>query len=696
MNIDYNTYRIGYGKKTEYYRFAHMGFDIETTTQYTRKGDEVTDIKACMYIWSLCINGTVYRGRTWESALNLFQSIADSLNLKRRFKTIIFIHNQSFEFAFMGRLLEERGLLKSIFAKDSRKPLRIELTNGIVFLDTYFITNSSLEKMAQDFCTTKKMVGDLDYNVQRHFNTPLTDKEYRYTDNDVIILSEYAQYYESEYLSKNFMPLTSTSIVRHILKSNFKSEDKSYKNMIHKAIYKCYPTQKEYDSLMHLFSGGFVHANAHNVSLVCEMVDSFDEKSAYPYVMLSKYFPMSPFRNIIHIDVDTMYKYMRKYCCHFRLELKNVKCKNGITTISSSKCLALLKPIIDNGRIYSCESMVHDFTELDFEIFEKFYDFEIAKIGFFRIAKRGKLPHYLRITVAMLFIKKQYLSIQIENESNPDKKRELEIEYNNTKARLNSCYGMCVTKLVTCEHLFIDGEWKPRDYTQEEINTTFYKQRTQSILLPQWGVWITSWARFLLLSMVFKISQLDNGNGYMLYIYSDTDSIKCFHDERIIKLIEEYNEQVMKDNEIFCKELNVSRETFMKLGTFEKENKVPYTRFKTLGAKRYIYEYNGECKATIAGLPKKALPTICKEKNIDMFDLFNNKMNISYTDSTKLTTHYLDEPFDMVVDDGNTVEHLHVPSAVALIPTTFKMSLTNDFVLFYTNLQEGLEIVYED
>ena len=79
-----------------------------------------------------------------------------------------------------------------------------------------------------------------------------------------------------------------------------------------------------------------------------------------------------------------------------------------------------------------------------------------------------------------------------------------------------------------------------------------------------------------------------------------------------------------------------------------------------------------------------------------MFDLFNNKMNISYTDSTKLTTHYLDEPFDMVVDDGNTVEHIHVPSAVALIPTTFKMSLTNDFVLFYTNLQNGVEIVYED
>ena len=261
---------------------------------------------------------------------------------------------------------------------------------------------------------------------------------------------------------------------------------------------------------------------------------------------------------------------------------------------------------------------------------------------------------------------------------------------------MNSCYGMCVTKLVTCEHIFSDGEWNPRDYTQEEINTTFYKQRTQSILLPQWGVWITSWARYLLLSMVFKISQLDNGNGYMLYIYSDTDSIKCFHDERIIKLIEEYNAQVMKDNDIFCKELNVSRETFMKLGTFEKENKVPYTRFKTLGAKRYIYEYNGECKATIAGLPKNALPTICKEKNMDMFDLFNNKMNISYTDSTKLTTHYLDEPFEMIVDDGNTVENIYVPSAVALIPTTFKMSLTNDFVLFYTNLQEGLEIVYED
>lgn len=679
----YATSKIGYGKKQKIYKWICSGYDIETTTQYI-KNELGKVIMSCSfpYIHQMSINDNDVLFRHCEDFPRLLRRISNELDLNYNVYAVIFIHNLGFEFQHLRWYLDHNDVdieITNVFAKNERKPMKIELNNNIILLDSMLITNSSLEKLAKDYCHTQKLVGDLDYNKQRHCNTVLEKtKEEAYCVNDVRILSEYSKYYFDNYMnhkkiSDNFLPLTSTSIVRHDLKTRFKA-DKNHKKYV-KAIKRCYPKNwKEYSLLMDLFAGGFTHANALYINEVIRDVDSFDLKSSYPAIMLSKYFPMGAFQTISNKNnqvintLEDMQPYLNKYCCWFRIVLKNVKAKTTHSIISHSKSYYCSNDaLIDNGRIRKCSDLIIDCTELDFEIYQKFYDFEIDQVIFFRAAKRGFLPNYLRETVAKYYQLKYEIAEKIKKCNDEKEKADLKKSYAAIKSKLNSLFGCCVTRIVVDDVIYEDGKWSHSEV--EDLDYLIVKDKSRNPLLPQWGVWVTSWGRYQVLDVIHKLSI--NGKNDCLYCDTDSTKIINYHSNRWV--YDEFNAKQIVENRQFIEELNLDYDIFYNIGTFEYEGH--YEEFKTLGAKRYIYMENSEWHTTIAGLPKNSLLNYCKQNNKYLPDVFKNKMIMDEAYSEKLVSYYVDVEQEMTIDDGNTAETYTVHSCLSLIPTTFSLSV---------------------
>ena len=117
-----------------------------------------------------------------------------------------------------------------------------------------------------------------------------------------------------------------------------------------------------------------------------------------------------------------------------------------------------------------------------------------------------------------------------------------------------------------------------------------------------------------------------------------------------------------------------------------------YTKFKTLGAKRYMYidSKKNELHTTIAGLPK----VVCEEylsKLKDPFEYFQDDMTIDKEHSHKLCSTYIDNPLDGVLTDylGNEAEY-HEKSAINLSPIEFTLTMSDTYVNYILGVKERL------
>ena len=672
-NYEKRVYKVGSGDFKKYINFQPCGFDIETTTQYSKDDQgKVIEHYTNMYIWMFSFCGKVYYGRKWSDFSNLLKMIENEF-CKGDKKFIIFIHNQNFEFAFMGRELEELGHKVDVFARKKRKPMTITIDNSIIFIDSYKLTGFSLKKLAENYTKTQKLVGGLDYTKLRNSMTPLSDNdEKKYCENDVIILYEYATYYESKYLVNGFMPLTNTMIANKVIKENIK------KLKANKEVYflmrKAYPkNRKQYEYIMSFYSGAYTHAMFINLFDKKENGFAFDVVSEYPYVMMSKYYPMSAFRKL-H-DLSKIDVFLKKYCCLVEVIFTKIKTKTGVTILSKHKLKDTVNCIWDNGRLYSADSVRARITEVDLITLSLHYEYEIEYVSCI-YAERGYLPKWFRLSIAELYRDKQLLR------GVPGK----EIEYMESKKKLNGQYGSCCTRLEFTE-LFFDHGWSERE---KEID--FEKIISGKNKLPQWAVYITAHARNLILTTVSKIKPID-------YWYSDTDSIKCKNKKYILQIFEDHNRFTKIENKKWIDDLGLIGEYwdgvgFENMGCYDREEDLVY--FKTLGSKRYLSTYNKNSelvtKETIAGLPKGTYVEWASKNGLDLYDAFDKDgVAISDYESNKLCTYYCDEERDFEVTDeyGNT-EQYHTYSYVSLIPTSFKLGVDNDLIQLYNTLADNI------
>lgn len=715
------------------------GFDIEFTRvdDVNQESGEIEDARSYMYHWQFSINNLIICGRTWQQFSVFFKKFAKSVKeeLKAALKrhnsrwgkknhpyVIIWVANLPCEFQY----IKDRIQWNRIFAKDTRKPITAtvntnELFNTddtsavIMFQDCLQITGGSLAKLAEDYTTTQKRSGDLDYEEKRNSLTPLTAEELHYCYDDVAILSEWHSYYYQTYSKLGYAPMTVTGILRHEVKSR-----QTVNDLV--KVWNMFPSMdeqnNEYEYVMNwLFKGGYSHANLSNVNLEFDNeIYSWDITSSYPYVLLTYLYPMCKFTenkqledkiNELSNDPVALHDYIDntlkgQLLFYAEVEILLPFAKTNSTYISLSKTINQLEimqysgnynttdrfpvTILDNGRIMRTYRTVTVETDVDILTILEMYNY--AQIKFSHVMccfKLSQLPKYVTEPIETAYEKKARL-----------KKQGLAgtVEYKIAKSMVNAGYGMMCTRLIINEidYNTVCHKW-------ETIGLNNVNLQDQLFLNPMWGIYVTAYARRRLMKMVITA-----GDDTAV---CDTDSIYAKKTDRLVNAINAENERVIASNKI-----RFNNPCFDDLGCWDKQSVndkkefVPYERFATMGAKRYVlFGWNDGkygWKQTIAGLPKKTLINFCKKYNnavdkteVDPQLIYNNKPTIdplvvflgrkgfglSYTESEKKTTIYHDNPHSDVVTDkyGNT-ETMYEESSVSIVPIQFRMTINDMFI----------------
>lgn len=640
----------------KHYLELYCGFDIETTNIPEEK-------LAFMYIWQFAINDLVIIGHSWEEFTSLLERLQRIYTLRDSTRIIVWVANLSFEFQFFRHWVN----VTDIFAKEKRQPLQVVVNNCIEFRDCLAISGGSLSQLAKDYTKTQKLVGDLDYNILRNRTDGenLTPEELAYCVNDVVILSEFSEFIFTHYIYNGFLPLTKTGILRRKVKDKVKAHPQ--KQVIYNRIRSSFPNKDFYTLLMNwCFRGGYVHANAYHTGQIIENVFSIDFTSSYPSVMFKDYMPTSNFYRDENTTISHYLELNKTYCTIAHITFYNIKATTPHSIESKNKIISYDGAIWDNGRLQSAERITVIITELDFLNYCDFYQWDNMQIHDLFYSARGKLPKYFLSILGQEYERKAALKKNGQSKTK---------EYAISKSIVNSAFGLTVTRMNESDITYNNDEWGE---TLE--NFDYSKEVRKAVLLPQWGVYICAHSRRRLLSIVYQIDK-DNTIGDVLY--NDTDSIKLRNFDKYKHIIEDYNEKERQANRTICDTFGYDFSLFDDLGTFEIENHgKPYGRFKTLGAKRYITEYNGEYEITISGLPKTSITKYCSRIGCDVFEFFNDDMTLELDDSQKLTTKYNDEPSEYIING----ELMKERSSVCLYSIPFKMSLTAEYKSFCIEL----------
>ena len=612
---------------------------------YTKPPEYYSDIEKInvLYIWQMSIDGISYYGRT----LDELREFLNTLRAAYRGRIFIYVHNFSYEFQYLRNILQ----FSEVFARKPRKPIYARTESGFEFRCSYFLTGMSLESLPKNFrLTTKKLVGDLDYDTLRSPLTALSDSEISYCENDVLVLHELIEQFKGIYKHVVNIPYTSTGRIRRNVKKLMYP--------IKKDISACTPTPGIFQMLQAAFAGGYTHANAAHVGEVVEDVHSFDFASSYPAQMLLQKYPSAPFSKEPLTDIKQIDGSNKAYL--LTVIFYNLESRNYWNYISGHKCTRLINGTYDNGRIAAADELEITCTEIDIEIISANYHFSKCEVLECYSAKKDYLPKPFTDYIIELYKDKTKLK-DVDG---------MEQKYLEAKRFVNGLYGMCVTNTIADTVIFsILTGWKIEPLTFEGMEKGLQDMRKKGFLNYAWGVWVTAYARRALWKAIFELDYEA--------VYCDTDSIKYFgeHDE----FFEKYNADILADFKRVCDERGYSMSDFSPLdpkgkahplGVFEPD--AHYTRFITWGAKKYAYEIDGSCHLTVAGLSKKApLKSLAD---------FTPGKTWGYTESGRMTAFYNDSQQPTTVTDcqGN-VYTINQPYAICLQPTTYTLGITTTF-----------------
>lgn len=665
----YNNGKVGY-------MGIECAFDIETS--------RITEDFSTMYLWGFALGDVTIIGRTWEQFDKLRKMVSEKYDLvNSKCKLLCWIHNMPYEMSFLRKRLryaKNRFGNPDCFLLDDRKPIYVCTDENIEFRDSYILTRRPLKDLPKVYgLSIQKLVGELDYSKIRNCETKLEPGEIAYQINDVQVLAKWhKKYIVNEFFRKNIhLPLTSTGIVRDELKRNFKALPKAEREAWRRKLRKCFPSEELYKVMIEwLFRGGYTHANIEVVDEVLNLLDGWDLssddiKSSYPAVLLQEKFPMM----FVEKPVDWFFqhaddkKYTKRFAFWGVFQITGIRSRTSHHIESENKIYAYDKAVFDNGRLIRTEKdgfITVCLNEFDYESYKMMYEWDYIECLNLYVADKEELPTYVKDLILKFF----YLKETLVKDTT---------DYVLSKGNLNSIYGMMVTALLNSMISYDeDGE------IQNNGDIPYQKAIARQILLPQWGIWCTSMARNRLLTCVYKCTQ----NAPMSVLYCDTDSIKNGRAMANRWIFDTFNDRIKRINRTMYTG-TYDRSIYRNLGCYENEGKS--FRFKTLGAKRYIHTdivkdkktkmYHLGTTVTIAGLVKGSLQKYCKDKGLDIYEAFQDGMDLDEEYSEKLGSTYTDEEVTMDVTDytGHTATHTEL-SCVTLNPISFSMAMESFFL----------------
>ena len=418
----------------------------------------------------------------------------------------------------------------------------------------------------------------------------------KYIENDTLALCECVDK-TLEVLHKSIatIPYTATGIPRNDIIA-LARENKG-KDLFLKLVsdYNLYISHME-----NCFHGGYTHGNRFFIEVtIDEIVSCLDFTSSYPFVMLTRKYPMGNFLPIAGVTPDRIIRNMDDFALMFRLTMINVRLKDRaypMPPLQYSKCTKCVDELLDNGRILRAGMIEIYLTEVDFKIIYDRYNFDLIKINDCYFCKKDYLPRWFTDYIFQLF--KDKCTLKSKDPQN----------YMISKGKLNSCFGMCVQKPISeeIEEDYQTGEYSIAEDFDPEYEYNKYVKNYRKVLPYQWGIWVTSYA----FENLFKL-----GGMAQEWIYTDTDSVYSIG----------WNDEAVKAyNDNCIKQLQANG-----YGAVEYEGKSyilgqavldgEYTEFRILGAKRYCgrSKADGKLHITVAGVPKRGAE--CLNDNINNF-----------------------------------------------------------------------------
>lgn len=491
-----------------------------------------------------------------------------------------------------------------------------------------------------------------------------------------------------------------------------------------------------------------------------------DITSSYPFVMDAFNFPAGEFQlapayehsfylNDYSFDPDSSdFDSKRWFAC---MTFINPRVKKETKLIAVQPCS---KSVFDhqneglNGKLLMHKgTMTVMFTDVAYDIFREFYDYDNVIVHYLYVAQASKLPDYLLNPMNKAYADKVNL-----------KKAGLSgtVEYALAKAIVNSMYGLTVKKPHWHEYTaMFDGvdfaEIKTSSSNGMVVTTKCNVESsvldteklkdacsvfsTTTILNPFWGIWVSGFARWRLCKMIAKISR--NTKGYLSdFLYCDTDSIYFKH-------YREYLDFFLEDS-VWCYNRLSKRHSAETLETLAppakndptdrisnclgawtdiatddaKDSTAYISEFKTIGAKRYLKTYSfktpgkePEIHAVVAGLPTKKYVEVketengnvvikhrpisiytdyCEKAGVDPYEYFKPgfdfMIDFDQYDIGKLAHRIIDEATYAYVDG----EYMETPSCTVLSPTGFKGTVSEFQQALYAHVSHMKgDFIYE-
>lgn len=503
----------------------------------------------------------------------------------------IYTHELSSVFHWLRNIFNDN---MTVFTNTWMSPITADINiNNVVFIlhDTYRLVPKTLEEWKSD--------EDLSGNI---------------------VLNGMKKYREKYSFLYN-IPVSQAGEVRRECKSRI--TDKEWLEQT-KATISSYDLST-YRDLVSCFIGGTLGVNQSYKDILLHNIYSDDLSSAYPGVMATRKFPVSPWE-------DSDYKKDENYRYYLVVKFKNVKAKGQNKFYPFKKCDDGIDQKEDGIALDSAKEVTLTMTDIDFEIFKSTYTYSSYEILKCRRSRAAYLPkQFVRL---ILKYYGQKTTLKGTNEVS---------KYRQSKIYNNCFYGVAVTKTITDDIVFEKGEWKKHEIKTEE---DFNKKRDELLKSKQFisyqiGVWVTAYVRAIMWSIIPKIDEH--------VIYFDTDCIKHNNKTDIFKQV---NEEIKKAIQLASIHHDIDIKNFMPknkpIGCFEEEA-LSYD-FKAIDVKRYAKRTDDGVEAMISGMPKDHINL----KNVK--DLSNHmhwepeesgRFNIYYNDGKSYNVSKMPAPFTM-------------------------------------------------
>lgn len=640
-------------RERQKYASVRVSFDIETTNYW-----DMGVKKTIVYAYTLCVDGVVERYRhRYALFARLDELVAEHAGGPNE-NIVVWVHNLAYEFSFIRAYYE----WVDIFAISERhKVARARTCSGVEFRCTYLLTGKGLGDVGKEVGVEKK-VGDLDYNLMRHSETPLTDEEWGYIDNDVLILDELIrQRLERDTMSS--IPMTKTGYVRRRIRKAVRGTEaqEDIANMI--------LTLEDYTYAKQAFAGGYAHANPRFSGKLVHGVTPFDLSSAYPAVMVRERFPVTSFTNL---DPERVPEYLGKAALLLDVTLYDVECNYDFAAISESKCLEISGQSVDNGRVFSADRLRVIVTDVELATLKRNYTSR-AVINSAKVAAYGYLPRPIVETVLDLYGKKTTLKGV----------KGMEVEYASSKEDINSIYGDVASDPVKTEFVHIgEGILEESLPNIAESIDKHNRSRSRALFFP-WGAWVTAYTRGTLLGAIMDLA--DEGVDVL---YCDTDSTYSITHPAVFTVMERINSIYLTKNAAAAEAMGFDPELYLPkdpegtahpIGLFEHDNHgKEIEQFKTLGAKRYATVKDGVFAITVAGLNKTAGAEYIAENG--SMDFFADGMEIPAEHSGRLVHTYIEDYISNIMVDhlGNAAD-VDQDGYVHLEPAPYKLTISDEY-----------------